>query len=1442
MANSETRIDRTHPTAALRVAGAVVIAALAGTAAARAQVPAPSLALVGQVGGTSWAVAADGTRLVAGSGPRVVLLDAADPSALRVLGSSEPLGALPSAIVVRDGLAYVGAGGWLYVLDVSGDAAPTVLGQVVVGSVSGLDVRGDVAFVTGAAGLSAVDVSEAGDPWRAAVIGLSPGPYAIDVDGDHAYVASGELGLRVFDVADVGALRQVAVVDTPGNARSVVVHDGTAYVGDGYVVHGARASIGAIDVRVPTAPAELGRLELLDDPYGLAVAGLRLYVTNWGAGLVEIDVADPATPSLLTRSITPGMASGLAVAGGHAFVADDLDGLHAFALAAGAPPRLLRARPVLRYGVGIDVEGGFAFVAEGTRFAGGVRMFDVADPAALVEVAHVDTTGDPEAVPGPIDALDASGGYVYAVGYGNDGLHVLRVADGPSLEPVAHLPLRFARSVVVAGGIAYIPHQVGFSLVDISDAARPRLVGTIDVPNAYSVAVAGGFAYVVSLTDGVHVIDVSSPEQPVRATVIDVYARDVDVDAERSIAYVAGVGGLAVYDVADPRAPALLGSSILEGDLTSIDVDGDLAYVGRGQEGVAVVDIADPSAPTLLAAIDTLEFCKDLVFADGKMFVAGGRMGLGVVRLEGVPGATPSPDPEVTPTEPPVPTPTRRSAPDRPVYLPIALAAAGLGDSMSGPDAASRWTHYVDRNAITDLAADRARGEMWAATSTGVVAWGLNDGSYRIYTVAEGLADRYAHAVAVDQAGDRWFGTAGGLNRLGADGRLATYTVDDGLPGNAVYDILVTRDGARWFATDGGVAVLDSSAAWSRPARVDTLAAPAVALAEDPVTGDLWFAHGDAASGVTRRTTSGDWTRYDVADGLALPIVTAVAVDGTGTAWFATHRRHASDSGHTVEAAVVSRAPDGTWRRWPGGDGGLSATWPGGLLATTYFASLDAPPVATDPASETTAPLAWLGDACAGGVPAADLSGAVALLADGGCPHGEQVATAQRLGAAIAVIVALKQPDDPQHSALRPHRTSLAPSASIPALMIDAASGAALRAALDDGQPVTVTLDARPGPIDDDVTAIAVDDDGAPWFAAPGGVGRRRADGAWDVVADDPVLRDGWVSALAFDGGSSPWVGTQVGIRVRERDGTWTTRAIDDGLAGNSVRAIAIGEDGTAWVGTWAGGASRRAPDGRWTPFRRYPAMPWLPHRDDHFLGEGFVRAIAFDERTDMVWFGTDAGAVARAPDGSWTRYTEADGLVAGWIEAIHVGRDGRVWFATNRGVSVRAPDGAWRTFTPDDGLGSIFVRDIAEDRDGNLWFACSGGVSRLAPDGTWRTFTQDDGLQGSDGRAVAIDVDGTVWLGTNLGISRLRPDGTWQNYPTRSGVEAIAADLLRGGVWYGSRSGLEHRAGDAAPIRFTSADGLLEDFVRTVAVDARGLVWSGTLSSGVSVLDPRSP
>ena len=118
---------------------------------------------------------------------------------------------------------------------------------------------------------------------------------------------------------------------------------------------------------------------------------------------------------------------------------------------------------------GVSVVGGLAYVADGSS---GLRVIDVSNPAAPVEVGSIDTPD-------------------------------------------------FAYGVSVVGGLAYVADGSSVRVIDVSNPAVPVELGSIETEFAYGVSVVGGLAYVVDSFFGLRVVAVSHPALPVDLGAID---------------------------------------------------------------------------------------------------------------------------------------------------------------------------------------------------------------------------------------------------------------------------------------------------------------------------------------------------------------------------------------------------------------------------------------------------------------------------------------------------------------------------------------------------------------------------------------------------------------------------------------------------------------------------------------------------------------------------------------------------------------------------------------------------------------------------------------------------------------------------------------------------------------------------------------------------------
>lgn len=241
--------------------------------------------------------------------------------------------------------------------------------------------------------------------------------------------------------------------------------------------------------------------------------------------------------------------------------------------------------------------------------------------------------------------------------------------------------------------------------------------------------------------------------------------------------------------------------------------------------------------------------------------------------------------------------------------------------------------------------------------------------------------------------------------------------------------------------------------------------------------------------------------------------------------------------------------------------------------------------------------------------------------------------------------------------------------------------------------------------------------------------------------------------------------------------------------------------------------------------------------------------------------------AEARAPlvprNVQFSRFSVAEGLAQGAVNAIAQDNYGFMWFGTQEGLN-RYDGYEFGTYQhdPEDpgSLSHNWVWTLLVDRDGDLWVGTDGGGLSLFQRETqsFRHYRHDPTNPGSLShdrvRVVYQDAKGTLWVGTDGGgLNRLdATQGEFVQYrhdpedpfslPNDS-VLAILEDR-EGTLWVGTDGGglarLDPTRGAFFPYRHDPSrpNSLSNDRVRTIYEDRDGRLWIGTYEGGVNLLD----
>ncbi len=164
----------------------------------------------------------------------------------------------------------------------------------------------------------------------------------------------------------------------------------------------------------------------------------------------------------------------------------------------------------------------------------------------------------------------------------------------------------------------------GLTISDLSNINSPPQIGQVELtPNGQKVDMSGNYAYVISTDSVMHLIDISSVNQPLLRNSFKMPHLPVDIKARDNCAYVATKNaGLLVFDVSDPFNVSLIGSCSVAGfKALSLYLYGNLAYLA-GIGGLRLINIVFPYHPFLFGSYDEIAGAnKVFVNADsGKIF------------------------------------------------------------------------------------------------------------------------------------------------------------------------------------------------------------------------------------------------------------------------------------------------------------------------------------------------------------------------------------------------------------------------------------------------------------------------------------------------------------------------------------------------------------------------------------------------------------------------------------------------------------------------------------------------------------------------------------------------------------------------------------------------------------------------------------------------------
>ncbi len=346
------------------------------------------------------------------------------------------------------------------------------------------------------------------------------------------------------------------------------------------------------------------------------------------------------------------------------------------------------------------------------------------------------------------------------------------------------------------------------------------------------------------------------------------------------------------------------------------------------------------------------------------------------------------------------------------------------------------------------------------------------------------------------------------------------------------------------------------------------------------------------------------------------------------------------------------------------------------------------------------------------------------------------------------------------------------------------------------------------------ISTLAHGTDGTIWFGTFGqGLYGLRADGSLREYDQANGLLEYGVRALLVDARGRLWIGSKFGVNTLDGD-RLRSYTIHQGLPNDNIWCLFQDRDGGIWLGTDGAGVLRYAGD-------RF--VTWTV---SDALCSDLIMTMCADARGDL-WLGTYGNGVCRLDN--MALLTTQDGLPNNTVWCSVAEPDGSLWFGTTGGL-VHVRNGIVQPLDSARGLGDVRVLALHRDTDGTLWCGTREGLAILPPSGPTRVVARDEKTLLRSVRAIVQAGDWHL-LATDLGVVRMR-EGHTERWTTADGLcdNTVQCLLVDAGqrVWIGTSNGLSCHDGQRLTNFRLGAD-FGSNFIDLLLTDAEGAIWAGT-------------
>jgi signal transduction histidine kinase/ligand-binding sensor domain-containing protein len=359
-----------------------------------------------------------------------------------------------------------------------------------------------------------------------------------------------------------------------------------------------------------------------------------------------------------------------------------------------------------------------------------------------------------------------------------------------------------------------------------------------------------------------------------------------------------------------------------------------------------------------------------------------------------------------------------------------------------------------------------------------------------------------------------------------------------------------------------------------------------------------------------------------------------------------------------------------------------------------------------------------------------------------------------------------------------------------------------------------------------------------------------------------PAIRENSVFSLLTSRAGDLWIGTDGGGLLEMHEGNFRAFTAADGLSDGFIRALAEDHSGTLWVATDSGLYRRvgdkfeRRDDRADMPANAFHAVIedhlgriWTGAASLYVIEKGHAREFplggsrhrvksVLETEDGSIWAGTVSGLYRLKPGQSVFRLVPG---VIGTVRTLCAFPQHQLWAGTiGHGIyripltsPAGRPGAAPTRLTAPSPLTSNTVFSTFTDKDKNVWIGTQVGALRLSSSPVHVVLLPQ--AADSDFGTVSVDTDGSLWAASNHLVHLIGNKAESARLPGIGSAHVRNVMRTRDGVlWAGTDGSGVYLISPTATTRYTTAQGLANNFVRGMLDASDGSQWIIT-DSGVS-------